>query len=350
MRELALVIGIALMLFGLIYVAVRLLWALIIRPLLAAAIGAALICLALLASPSHAATFELSVVIESADDRAAADEAVNAAAAIYRAQLGVELVATVREVSTVAGHTKPEALLDALKQYRLDRPTLRATDATVLFTRRELTRGYEGIATIGPSCSAAAAAIVRLRNDGLDGEVLAHEVAHTVGVPHDAQPGYLMSESVARSSAPNFSADSVLTFKAAPADCMESPKPAAAVSVPTVASSPTTGGGGSADWFTLGALVVLALLTSWCKIKSDRLQNELVNAKGEIAKLVNDAAPEFALRDVVGVWAPPSIFDDDERILLVKFTTYACMADFQKWLNTQRRRAKANTYSENSER
>lgn len=327
MRELCITAALSIIGFLIICYAVRAMWAIMTSPKLLAGIAAALLLIVFLFDSAHATTFELSVITESADDRAAADEAVSAAAAIYRTQLGVELVATVHEVSTVAGHTKAEALLDAVKQFRLDRPALRATDATVLFTRRDMTRGSEGIATTGPSCSAAASLIVRLRNDGLDGEILAHEIAHTVGVPHDAMPGYLMSESVARSSAPNFSPDSVLTFKAAPADCMESLKAQAASTTP---SATATGGGGASDVWTLGGLLLTLGIVSFVRatqITERRFKAQIADLE---MKLASATPSKFMFADVLATQIGPEGLS--RHLLLVEFATYGCMLEFQQWI------------------
>ena len=310
-----------------------------------------LIALASLAGSAVEAAqrFELSVIAESTDDRAAIDEAVSAAAAIYRTQLGVELIASYYDVNTVAAHTKPEALLAAVQTYRLDSPQHRASDATVLFTRRTLTRGYDGIATVGPSCSAAAAAVVELHSDGLDGETLAHELAHTVGVPHDAQPGYLMSDALARSSAPNFSADSVLTFKAAPADCMVVPVAVAASAPP--AASAAAGGGGSADLWMLGVLAVMALAMSLQKVRADAVRDDLAHAGAVIAEFERDAPSDLALCDIICASAPINFDSDtaDERQLIITFATNACRHDFQQWLRVQRHRAQMELFGGDSE-
>lgn len=338
MRELCITVALSIIGFLIVYYIVRLLWAIVSRPKVLVGIAAGLLLIAFLFDDAHAATFELSVITESADDRAAADEAVSAAAAIYRAQLGVELVATVHEVSTVAGHTKAEALLDAVKQFRLDRPTLRATDATVLFTRRDLARGYEGIATTGPSCSAAASLIVRLRNDGLDGEVLAHEIAHTVGVPHDVMPGYLMSESLARSSAPNFSPDSVLTFKAAPADCMEAPK-AQASAAPSASAAPVTGGGGATDAWTIGGMLLILGIVSFArtvqKIEA-RHAMKIAALETKLAALPSN----FMFADILSTQAGPEALS--RHLLLVEFATYGCMIEFQQWILSKAQAVRCN--------
>lgn len=218
--------------------------------------------LALSVSCSKADTLEVAAIIESEADRPAMEDAMRDAAAIYRDQLGIDVAVTAVDVGTVAGHTHVQFLLDAVKTYRLDRPQHRAADATVLFTRRDIRMGtsdYTGYATTGPVCSAAASAVIELRGDGNDGALLAHELAHTLGVPHDAAPGWLMSESPSRSGGRVFSPDSVLTVRAAGGECFTTPAanpPPAAVQPPAAPFS--TGGGGSTGWELL-FLVPLAL-------------------------------------------------------------------------------------------
>lgn len=221
-------------------------------------------------STAKADTFEVSAIIESEADRASMQDAVRDAAAIYSA-LGLDLVVTYVDINTVAGHTQAAFLLDAVKSYRVDNASHRKADATILFTRRDIKIGgsdYVGIATIGPACSASASAIVELRNDGEDGAILAHELLHTVGVPHDAAGGWLMSEGISRTTSRALSPDSVLTFRAAgTGECMSTPAanppPAAVQSQPAAPFSTEakpSGGGGSFDTW---GIIFLTGLACW---------------------------------------------------------------------------------------
>lgn len=281
--------------------------------------------------------FEISTIADSVEDRAAVDEAVHHAARIFEHQFGIELAATFNDTSDVAQHTHAPTLLDAVKFYRFERTEHRAADATVLLTRRTLTRGYQGIATIGPACSASAAAVVVLRSDGYDGQILAHELLHTLGVPHDEAGGWLMSESASRAGSDFASDDTRLTVKAAPlAECMT--KPAASSSTYVPVGTPS-GGGGSFDWFFVVSLVLLVIIAYMDRIGRQaitRLRNE--NARLH-TMLEQHAAPEFSLRDISDVWERPA--NDRERMVLVKFHTYAGMQDFAKWLRKEAKRAKA---------
>lgn len=227
-------------------------------------VSAVLILLAGVVRYANASTLEVAAIVESETDRASMEDAVRDAAAIYRDQLGIDIAVTVVDVGTVAGHTHAQFLLDAVKAYRMERTAHRGADATVLFTRRDIRMGtsdYAGIATVGPVCSALASAIIELRGDGYDGILLAHELAHTIGVMHDAAPGWLMSESPSRSGGSTFSPDSIATVRAAGGECFSTPAanpPPAAVQPP---AAPSTGGGGSTDGLLLGVLLILLILT-----------------------------------------------------------------------------------------
>jgi hypothetical protein len=210
-----------------------------------------------------AATLEVAAIIESEADRAVMQDAIRDANAILSGQLGLDVTVTYVDVNTVAAHTHAQFLLDALKAYRLGSNVHRLADATVLFTRRDIRIGggdYLGFATIGPVCSASASAIVELWGDGREGAVLAHELLHTVGVPHDHEPGWLMSENLGAWTSVSMSPDSIQTFRAAGGECFNAPaaNPPASVQTP---AAPSNGGGGAMD----GPLffVLLVLLVIW---------------------------------------------------------------------------------------
>jgi hypothetical protein len=314
-------------------------WQFVIRPWLLVTFALT----ALLAiSCSHAATFEVSVIVENDADRTAANDAITYAAQLYRSQLGLDLVATVVDVNTVAGHTHAQALLDALEEYRVSHDAHRATDATVLFTRRTLTMGateYAGLATTGPACSAAASALVELRGDGFDGQILAHELLHTLGIVHDAAPGYLMSKNFSRVGSDTINPDDVLTVKATPLDCMVSALTPQAV--PSSVGSPSnSGGGGALDWISACILGALALLAIFSKLKNDTLRTQAAEDHAHILELIeklrHSAPADFAMLDVSDAWARPS--GSGERLLLVKFATESGMVTFHNWLRAHRRR------------
>lgn len=217
---------------------------------------------------ANADTLEVAAIIESEADRVSMQDAVRDADAIF-GQLGLDLTVTYIEVGEVAAHTHAKALLDAVKAHRWDSAVHQLADATVLFTRRDIKMGTSdlaGIATVGPACSSGASAVVELRNDGFDGAILAHELLHTVGVPHDHAQGWLMSEGISRVTAATVSPDSLATFRAAGAECFTpaANPPPAAVSAPAAPSDSGTGGGGCMEVWLLLALVVLL---AWVKLR-----------------------------------------------------------------------------------
>lgn len=281
--------------------------------------------------------FEVAAVIESEADRPAMQEAAAYAARIYRDQLGVDLAVTVVDVNTVATHTQAQTLLQAVQAYRVDRPQHLATDATVFFTRREMTRGYQGIATIGPACSAGAAAVVTIKSDGLDGQILAHELAHTVGVPHDHAPGYLMSETLARGGSDYMSPDSVQTFKAAPAECMAIQAPPAA----SAQRAESTGGGGAVTPFEATALLVFAGLCILIR-RLDKERAEAVRTAKQLHEALMMAQPPGVL-DIVNMVpdSVPTLDGPPQRYLHIRFNTLSDLNEFHQWLLEEHRKAYA---------
>lgn len=280
--------------------------------------------------------FELSFVIESEDDRASAVAAIDYAAKLYANQFGIELAPVVSMVNDPAQHTHAGALLDAVKQFRFTYQMLTATDATVFFTRRTMTRGYQGVATVGPVCSASAAAVVTLRDDGYDGQILAHELLHTLGVPHDLAGGYLMSESNSRAGSDYASPDTVLTVKAAPlADCMGKPA-ASSYSVPTGTPTASSGGGGA---FDLG--FVFALLFLCGMVYAERVGRAAITRlreeNADLQRMLSANVDEFSLRDIKSISVAPG---SHSCILTVEFYTLSGLTGFDGWLRTRSKLAK----------
>lgn len=105
---------------------------------------------------------------------------------------------------TIAKHTHVDFLLESLFDYRISNENHFYSDTTIMFTKRDLTRGTQnlgGVAYIGSVCKANSISITELTDNGLDGETLAHELAHVLGAVHDGEEpcedtpsyGYLMS-------------------------------------------------------------------------------------------------------------------------------------------------------------
>jgi hypothetical protein len=216
--------------------------------------------------PTPAATLEVAAIIESEADRVTMQDAIRDANTILSGQLGLDVTVTYVDVNTVAAHTHAQFLLDALKAYRTGSNVHRLADATVLFTRRDIRIGggdYLGFATIGPVCSASASAIVELWGDGREGAVLAHELLHTVGVPHDHESGWLMSENLGAWTSVSMSPDSIQTFRAAGGECFNAPVAIPPAPVQTPAAPSNAGGGGAMDWPCLLVLLVLVFVASF---------------------------------------------------------------------------------------
>ena len=228
------------------------------------------------------------------ETRKAIDSAVAHAAYIYRDQLGVELIASHVEIpqgpaaDVLAKHTHAKFLLDAVMEHRLQNGVHRTADVTALLTVRKLQLGSQslsGYATMGPACSANASAIVSLRHGGLDGQTLAHEVAHTLGVGHDGESpceheeknGWLMSAT--DFGAEHFSQCSIETIRHALEtfrECFEEPSAGAPLQPPapvlpsaarlpsearaSVESTPSSGGGGILDMLAVALLLACVAL------------------------------------------------------------------------------------------
>jgi hypothetical protein len=104
----------------------------------------------------------------------------------------------------IAKHTHVDFLLESLFDYRISNENHFYSDTTIMFTKRDLTRGTQnlgGVAYIGSVCKANSISITELTDNGLDGETLAHELAHVLGAVHDGDEpcedtpsyGYLMT-------------------------------------------------------------------------------------------------------------------------------------------------------------
>lgn len=116
-------------------------------------------------------------------------------------------------------HEHPVGVLLDVQFYRAMQPT---SDVTIYLTTRNLRQGetfYRGYASDGQAGALAGAAVVALMFSHTDEDAIAHEIAHTLGVPHDGNgacarevpSGFLMS---ATQIAPSFSACSVRVIQA----------------------------------------------------------------------------------------------------------------------------------------
>jgi len=233
----------------------------------------------LLGVPAYAAPkLEVSVVVDRAtanqyvgnDLRAAIDDAFFVAGDIYQRELDISLTITIVEVADdIPGHTKAEALIDAMYAWRQKHPEHLKADATVLFTSRDIINyvGYaHGIATV---CTGSAVAVGELHQDFLAGYTLAHELGHILGAPHDGvdecknEPtsGYVMEALIyPYATFSNCSKEVIKRRVENLGSCMiDKPAPPPPVQGPTAGMESGKGGGGSMDLLFLAALALLVV-------------------------------------------------------------------------------------------
>lgn len=186
---------------------------------------------------ANAQTLEISVVTDwetvsyygSVDEtKQAIDPVFEYAATIFSNQLNITNVITIVDVpateseDTIANHTHAVSLMDSLFDYVNSNEEHYSADVTVLVTKRDLAIGGQdlaGYAKIKSICSASSIAIIELTDNGLDGQTLAHELAHVLGAVHDGDVpcestpnrGYLMSSAI-HTGNDNFSACSINTI------------------------------------------------------------------------------------------------------------------------------------------
>lgn len=117
---------------------------------------------------------------------------INIADAIFVQQLGVHLrVAALQIFETEPDpfdSTDAATVLGELENYKASTPAFASLDLAHLLTNKTFDANVDsrpvGIANIGAVCATAAGAAV-----SANGRVVAHEIAHNLGAPHDAQAG-----------------------------------------------------------------------------------------------------------------------------------------------------------------
>lgn len=258
------------------------------------------ITLIFLSATSYARAVEVSVVTDwetvsyygSVEETESVIQTVfEYAGNIFSEQLNIELTVVYLDIPSsasedlVAKHTHAKFLIDELFTYRNSIPEHYSADLMVLVTKRNLAIGGQdlaGYANIKYICSAKSIAMIELFDNGLDGQTLAHEIAHVMGAVHDGEVpcettgrGYLMSSSVHNGS-DYFSQCSIDTINETLeifGDCLE-PKPD---SKPPVIIPPRKGGGGSIDLL----FILLLILTAWqsgnardCKSRFRRFESD----------------------------------------------------------------------------
>jgi hypothetical protein len=203
---------------------------------------------------------------------------------IFSSQVGVELQFVSVDLTGdltagLSATTDPSALLDELGKLRQQTPALVATGLTHLFTGRQLDGNTAGIAFTLALCSQRHAASLSMAHNSaaLDTLIIAHEIGHVFGAPHDGtqqcastpQGQYIMTPALTTSvtSFSQCSLDQINAVIDSYACVVALPSPS-----PTPPASPTQppsddgggggtgGGGGSLDPVLL--LLLLALQTA----------------------------------------------------------------------------------------
>ena len=168
---------------------------------------------------------------------------------------------------TIANHNHPSALMDDLYVYVVNNQAHLNADITVFLTTRELSSGsnnYIGWANIASVCRSDSIVIVRLYNNGLDGQTLAHEIMHVLGSVHDGDApcegtssrGYLMAAAAhnGNDQISQCSIDTVNSRIEATGECLseDNTTPVVVTTQPPIET--TVGGGGSISIIFLLAL------------------------------------------------------------------------------------------------
>jgi hypothetical protein len=246
------------------------------------------IMLALAAFPvvSMAQTLEASIVTDwetvqhygSVEETQKVIEATVAYAdAILDDYFGIPIVVTYIDIpaseseDTIAGHTHVDFLLESLFEYRNSNSNHYYSDTTIMFTKRDIARGTQnlgGVAYIGSVCTAKSLSITELTDNGLDGETLAHELAHVLGAVHDGEPpcedvssyGYLMSPNLysGNSHPSQCTIDSIALHTQLFGNCLNEVNLAPTPITPT--QTEERGGGGSTSIFFL--LMLIAVMSA----------------------------------------------------------------------------------------
>ena len=148
---------------------------------------------------------------EVADPAAAMLARLNIVEGIFSEQVGLLVLAT--EVRVVAADNDPftstaaVSLLEQIGKYRVANPAVRARGLAHLMTGKNLDGTTAGIAYVGSACEAERGVSLSERSYGttISAIVMAHELGHNFGAPHDGEAGeacgavaggYIMSPSI----------------------------------------------------------------------------------------------------------------------------------------------------------
>lgn len=200
---------------------------------------------------------------------------MNVVDGIYSAQLGIKIaVPTITVFSTPNDpfiSSDPKELLDEVKEFRRRSGEHMSRGLTHLMTGRDLNDETVGIAYIGGVCAGQFAASLSQGTDATTAAlIIAHEMGHNFGAPHDSEPGACVAEPTSFLMAPRlngsdqFSACSLNQMQAfaASARCLKpyTPPPVANESEPPPGVNNQGGGGGGNVSLSLLALL-LGVLT-----------------------------------------------------------------------------------------
>lgn len=130
---------------------------------------------------------------------------------IFIFQLGVHVnvaeIAILSQPPELLASLDAQQLLDQLESYRASTPAQRAQDLTHLLTGKEIVNGgahspqVAGIANFGGVCDERLGTSLTQATFGIatDALIIAHELGHNFGAPHDGEPGACENESPAGS-------------------------------------------------------------------------------------------------------------------------------------------------------
>lgn len=205
---------------------------------------------------------------------------------IFSSQVGVELQVvsvdlTGELTAGLSATTDPSTLLEELGQLRRQTPALVDTGLTHLFTGRQLNGNTAGIAYTVSLCSPRYAASLTMAHNSaaLDALIIAHEIGHVFGAPHDGtqqcastpQNQYIMTPTLT-TSVTSFSQcsldeineviDSYSCVVALPAPSPAQPAPPAPSPAPPTPPPGNDGGGGGGSLDPSLLLLLLALLAA----------------------------------------------------------------------------------------